>query len=116
MKKIFFLLITVISFFVISNFLTSIYTLWHKKDLLIIANNQLQREEADNAKLKQQLAKVKGKDFIEEQARDRLFMVRPSESEIIIPASALHLLPSTKSISQTYQKPNWQRWLGLFFY
>lgn len=115
MKKIIFLLVTAISFIIITNFLSSIYILWHKKDLLIIAKKQLQREEESNQKLKGELTRVKSQDFVEEQARDKLFMVKPGENDIVIPPAAVHTIAPIKKDTQKFERPYWQEWITIFF-
>lgn len=93
--------------------LGSIYQLWHKQDVLSQAAQQLSRVKKENNQLQKQLKMVATKQFIEEQARDNLFLAKPGEHEVIISES-----PSGKN--QSAQKkikelPNWQQWIAIFF-
>lgn len=110
MKKVIFFLIVVASVFIIKDFVFSIYNLWHKKDLITEQKQELLQEKQKNAELKQQLAQVKTKGFIEAEARNKLFMVKPGEQQII--------MPQTESVQKQPEKrgnkPNWQLWWEYF--
>lgn len=113
MKRIIFLTVIVILFFVIVHLMTSIYTLWHKKDLLTNAKEQLQQEKLENVQLHQELVKVNSPQFLNEQARDRLLLVKPGQSEVLIDPT---LLKATSSAQKTEtRKPYWQQWFDLLF-
>ena len=112
MKKAAFVLIVLILLFIINGLLHSIYDLWHKQDLLTSAQKQLSQEKLQNQKLKGDLSFVQTPQFIEEQAHDKLFLVKPGEQEVLI-------APDLKNKNQPQKKiedvPNWQKWLDLFF-
>jgi hypothetical protein len=52
---------------------------------------------------------VKSDSFLEEQARNELFMVKPGESGVILPAGL-----GDKKKAKAETKPNWQQWLAIF--
>lgn len=109
MKKVLFFGSVLASFFIIYNLSTSIYTLLNKKELLLKAQNQLDRVKQENKDLEQQLKKVESNSYIEEVARTRLFLGRPDEKEIVLP------LPTTSPKPE--QKKNissWRQWVELF--
>ncbi len=110
MKKIFFITTVIICIIIINGLAHSIYDLWHKQDLVVSANQDLEKEKKENLKLKKELAHVKSDNFIESVARDKLFMVKPGESGVIIPSN----LTSDSSTKPTKELPNWQKWLNLF--
>lgn len=112
MKKAAFILIILILLFIINGLLHSIYDLWHKQDLLISAQKDLERAKMQNQKLKGDLSYVQTPQFIEEQAHDKLFLVKPGEQEVLIPAD---LLDKGQAQKQVESIPNWQKWLQLFF-
>lgn len=114
MKRIIFLGIIIVLFFIILHLITSIYTLWHKQDLLTNANEQLAQEKKTNAKLHQQLTQVNSPQFIEKEARDKLLMVKPGESEVFIDQNLLKA--SASAAKKEEAKPYWQQWIDLFFH
>ena len=111
MKKILFVLFILFSFFVINNLVRSIYTSWRRKDLLVTASQQLEREKQENQRLKSQLTIVNSPEFIEKEARDKLFLVKPGEERVLLPGDS-----GLKNQSNNQEKiPNWKQWLQLFF-
>lgn len=112
MKRILFIIFIVISFVIIYNFSSSIYRLLSKKDVLIQAQNELKKTQMQNAELKKQLSHVKNPEFVEEQARDKLFLVKPGEKTVVIPQS---LLPTPIPLKKLIISPsNWQKWMAIF--
>jgi cell division protein FtsB len=110
-KKIVYIAIVIILLVVINNLSHSIYDLWHKQDLLTAAQKQLDLEKTKNKKLKAELSYVQSQAFIEEQARDKLFMSKPGEHDVLIPKN---LLRSEKAAPKPDLRPNWQKWVDLF--
>ena len=114
MKKLLFFIILAISIFVINNLIRSIFTLWQKYDLVTLAQKELSTQKQENQRLKSQLSHVKSKEFIEEQARNKLFWVMPGEQEVLIPEDLIKR-SSTPSAKEKNDAPNWEKWLALFF-
>lgn len=112
MKKMLYILIIIISVYIINNLIRSIYNLWQKQDLVTQAREELQREKNTNAKLKDQLVQVKRPEFIEEEARNKLFMVRRGESIVLVPSVSTH--PERPSVKKK-QKHHWEEWIEFFF-
>jgi cell division protein FtsB len=112
MKKAAFVLIVLILLFIINGLLHSIYDLWHKQDLLISAQKDLEKERFQNQKLKAELSYAQTPQFIEEQAHNKLFLVKPGEQEVLI---APDLKNKSQPQKQAQDIPNWQKWLQLFF-
>jgi len=112
MKKAAFILIVLILLFIINGLAHSIYDLWHKQDLLTSAQKQLTQEKLQNQKLKAGLSYVQTPQFIEEQAHDKLFLVKPGEQEVLISQT---LQKQNQTQKQAKNIPNWQKWLSLFF-
>lgn len=111
MKKILFFITVFASLFIIKDLVYSIYTLWHKNDLLIVAQKQLSVEKKENLRLKQTLSEAEKSDFVESQARNKLFLVKPGENVVLLPK---------KTYSETKNEvverlPHWQAWVNLFF-
>lgn len=121
MKKAIFIAFIIGLIFIIINLVHSIYTIWHKQDLIVQAQNQLNAEKTENKNLKQQLFIAQSKAFIEEQARDKLFLSKPGEEEIILPQQNNNI--SNFTISNFTDKQNeslanlpiWRKGLRIFF-
>lgn len=113
-KKITFFVVIITSLFVINHLVHTIYTLWQKKNLVVKEHMFLEVEKKKNANLKKQLALVNKPQFIEEEARDKLFLSKPGEGVVVIPSNLLKPTPSAASKSQDTRQ-NWEKWWDLFF-
>ncbi len=111
MKKIAFIITVIILLLIINNLLRSTLDLWQKQDLLTKAQKELLKEQQLNQQLKAELSFAKTREFIEEEARNKLFMVRPGEQPVLIPEE---LLKPYLSAKPTPAVPNYQKWLNLF--
>ena len=112
MKKILFIIVIVICLLIINNIVRSTYDIWKKKDLIVTAQAQLETEKRENARLKAQLKSAQNSQFIEEEARNKLLLVKPGEQIVIIPHD---LVSSDSSKLKEDKRPNWQKWWDLFF-
>jgi len=115
MKKTIFFLIVAISLLIINNLTHSIIDLWQKQSFLTTAQSNLQKEQTKNQQLKQQLKVVSQKQFVEEQARDKLLLIKPGEKVVLIPTEMMprdQQLHNTENVSV---KPHWQEWWEYFF-
>lgn len=110
MKRVIFFIILIVSMFIIKNLVSSIYNLWQKQDLIVSAQKELENEKERNQEIKSKLSYVKSQEFIEEEARNKLFLVKEGEKEILLPP-----LPSSQDKKQEPPKPNWKKWMELFF-
>lgn len=114
MKKILYLLIILTSLYIMNNLVRSIYNLWQKKDLITAAKTELVKQQNENEKLQDQLKQVKRKDFIEEQARDKLFMVREGEKVVILPQTQAEKPEEGRPVQSQPRQAIWQQWIALF--
>ncbi len=114
MKKVVYLLILIISLFIINNLIRSIFSLWQKHDLIGEAQKELQQEKNENQKLQDQLDRVKRTEFVEEEARNKLFMVKPGE-KVVIMGNTPSDSEQKKSSPKEIVIPIWQQWWNLFF-
>ena len=110
MKKVLSILTLILCVVIINNLVTSIYSLWKKQDLFVQARITLGKEKKENEILKKQLSEVKKTEYIETQARNKLFMAKPNESEILIPQEQKAANAKKRIKIQT-----WQKWVTLFF-
>jgi cell division protein FtsB len=112
-KKIVFFCILLLSIFVINNMVRSIYGLWQKQSLAGQVQSELAQVEKENSRLKHQLSSVNTSQFVEEEARDKLFLVKPGEKVMVIPS--LPVEASQRAMQVVDRRPNWERWWRVFF-
>ena len=112
MKKAAYIVVVIVLLLMINGLLHSIYDIWHKQDLVTSAQKQLDRAKLENQKLKAELSFAQTPQFLEEQAHNKLFLVKPGEQEVLISPS---LTGKNQVQKQTQNIPNWQQWLNLFF-
>lgn len=111
MKKVASIFVLILCLIIGINLIHSIYSLWKKQDLIVGAKLELEKEKKEQESLQKKLSVVKKEDFIEEEARNKLFLAKPNETEILIPQDDLN----KKSPLKKSEIPNWQKWLTLFF-
>ncbi|OGH48285.1 MAG: hypothetical protein A3A51_00615 [Candidatus Levybacteria bacterium RIFCSPLOWO2_01_FULL_39_10] len=109
MKKIFFFASIIVGVIIINSLVRSIYNLLQKEELVSGAMMELEAEKRLNKELKERLSYVKSDQFIEEEARNKLFLVKEGESEVLIPK----ILIATASPTPTPIPPNWRQWINL---
>ena len=113
-KKIGFFAGVAILLLTINNLGHSIFTIWQKQDLITQAQNDLTSQKTENEQLKKDIAQVNQPQFVESEARDKLLLVKPGESTIIIPEGQIAAGSPAKSLPVD-TRPNWQKWWDLFF-
>ena len=109
-KKVVYILVVIFCLLTIQNLIRSTYNLWNKQDLVVKAKRELEREKQESQRLKVQFSYVKSEEFVESEARDRLFMVKPGESGVIVPQDLI----KKKKEKREIELANWQRWINLF--
>lgn len=110
MKRLLFLVTIIVCLVIINQLARSIYNLWNKQGLVVKAQKDLEREKKENKELKERLSYVQSTRFIEEEARNKLFLVKPGEEGVIIPEDLL----ATKKQQKVVEKSSWEEWLALF--
>jgi len=114
LKKIAFFIIIVVFAIIINNLAHSTFELWQKKDLLIRAQQELNKEKKEQQALRSKLAQVKKQQFVEEEARNKLFLGKKGEQVVFIPTQQSQASPSAKEKSID-MRPNWRKWWDTFF-
>ncbi len=112
MKKITFFISIILFLFIINNFYHSIHRLWQKQDLVVTARKELAREKQEQRMLQQQLEKVEHPAYLEQEARNSLFLVKPGEQVIVLPASGGQEEETQQEIAPP--DPVWLQWYKLF--
>ncbi len=110
-KKAVFIVIVIVLLVIINNLLHSIYDIWSKQDLLIQAQKELSNEETKNQKLKAGLSYAQTPQFVEQEARNKLFLIKPGEQDVLVPSVSGNQVQKQDKA----EIPNWQKWLNLFF-
>lgn len=110
MKKVFFFTTVAILLVIINNLVRSTYDIWQKKDFVTEAEKTLSFQKQENQRLKSQLSYSKTAEFIERQARDKLFMVKEGEQRVLLSKDSEETVGETKE-----RLPNWRKWWELFF-
>jgi cell division protein FtsB len=112
MKKIIFIVIVAILLLIINDLVRSICDVWQKKDVISQAQTELNIQKQENRRLKSALSYVRTQEFVEKEARDKLFMVKTGEQKVL-------LEDDSSSSGQTQgigdNDPNWKKWWNLFF-
>lgn len=114
LRQIIFIAIIVISIFIINNLVHSIYTLWQKKDLVVDARLEMVRQKEKEQELKRKLRMVEDPDFVEQEARNKLFLAKPGEGIVVLSQKDLEASNSGKKKTAD-TRPNWRKWWELFF-
>ena len=111
MKKVAYILIVFGLVLVINSLIHSIYNLWQKQDLVTSAQKELDKQKQLNQKLKAQIEFAQTPQFIEQQAHDKLFLVRPDQQEVLFSDKPIF---SEDNVKMKESVPNWKQWLNLF--
>jgi cell division protein FtsB len=111
MKKIIFIIIVIILLLIINDLVRSMYDIWQKKDYVTQAQNELNFQKQENQRLKSALSYSQTAEFIETEARNKLFMVKNGEKKVLFPEET----ESFKELSKESGDPNWKKWWNLFF-
>ncbi len=114
MKKITFIVIFLASLIIINNLVRSIYSLWKKQDLLVETKEELALEKRKHELLEQKLRKVQDPKFVEEEARNKLFYVKPGEQVVVLPQS-LQTEKEKGKQPQQMKKSNIEQWTAFFW-
>lgn len=113
MKKILFIITIIASVLIINNLAHSIYDLWHKKDLIGKAEQELIRQKQENIRLKSELSYVESREFIEKEARNKLLWVKQGEQQVLVPQDLIKGHESSEQ--ENKEEANWKKWWELFF-
>src|SRR5437764_534929 len=114
LKKIVFFVFIIISLVIINNLVHSIYNLWQKQQLVVSARRELEKEKDQNKRYRDTLTSVNTTQFVEQEARNKLFLAKPGEKIIVMPSEALEASQSGVTATPDV-RANWEKWWSLFF-
>ncbi len=100
--------------FLIFNLFRDILRLIRASEQIKLAEKKVEELEKETEELRHKREYYKSKDFIEEQARNKLNMAKPGEIIVILPPNIEEVLGQGKEFSPP-QLPNWKKWWQLFF-
>ena len=86
---------------------------WQQRtQILENAKDRLYQQQDEQKNLERELARVQSKQYVEEQARDKLNMTREDEIMLIIPSP---FIIQQQTPTPADNSPNWQKWMRLFW-
>jgi cell division protein FtsB len=92
-----------------------IYSLWRRADVVRERHEELQKVQDENRRLKEKLSEVRGPEFVEQQARDKLGLIREGEIVVLIEAPSAASSAGTPVHQQSDRELKWRAWWKLFF-
>jgi len=87
------------------------YDIWQKKDFVTQAQKELDFQKQENQRLKSALSYSQTQEFIEKEARNKLFMTKEGEKKVLIPKDS----EDSQDTQKEDNSPNWKKWWNLFF-
>jgi cell division protein DivIC len=106
--------LTIIGIFVIVTTLFSLNDVLGKRGIVDSRNSELEAAKKENARLKKQLVIVKSEGFVEQEARNKLGLVKSGEVVVVVPMQETPLRQGYAGQSGE-AKSNWRQWWELFF-
>lgn len=97
------------------NLSRNIYRLLKSQDRLRLANEQLVEAQQDNQELKWKKRFFDTDEFIEQEARNKLFMAKEGEMIVVLPEGLRDLPEEQSAINSGLVLPIWRQWLDLFW-
>jgi cell division protein FtsB len=110
-KTIALLITMLILLFIIKNIVSSIISLRQNSHIVTTLQEQEQEGKQRKQFLEQRLYFVNTTQFIENQAREKLGLVKPGEHIVLAPPPISH----EEKVAIVDTTPNWQKWWKLFF-
>lgn len=89
----------------------TIMNLWARRGVVRERERELTRLQETNKQLQDSLTDIKGEDYVERVARDKLGMVREGEMMVILPDRE----SKTKKTGNNDTGPIWRKWMRLFY-
>jgi len=107
------ILIIIIGIGLIVNLSRSIFKLLQASGQLKEAEQKVLELEKESQLLAQKKELFQSQDFIEQEARNKLNMVKEGETVVVLPPNVKEVL-GEKENQKSELLPNWRQWLNLF--
>lgn len=102
---------SIVIFLIISyNIIGNTVSIWQRQYVIDQAERELMRVKEENSRLKLQLEETSQRGYVEAEARNKLFYVKPGEQIIAVPKPE----EKPKDVEIVRITP-WREWLALFF-
>lgn len=106
--------IILISLGLIISLAKDIVRLWRAGDRIRPVEEKAQQLAEEQQKLLEKKTYVQSEEFVEEEARNKLNMVKPGETVVILPPNLAQVLGRQQKPAAP-EIPNWRQWWNLFF-
>lgn len=107
------ILMIVIGIALIVSLSRSILKMFRAKDELRLAEQKIEELQEEAAGLTEKREFYQSEEFIEQEARNKLNMVKEGETVVVLPPNLKEVLGEKENQPQV-QLPNWHQWLNLF--
>jgi len=107
------ILIIIIGIALIVSLSRSILKMFRARDELRLAEQKIEELQKEAAILTEKKDFYQSEEFIEQEARNKLNMVKEGETVVVLPPNLKELLGGRENQPQILL-PNWRQWLNLF--
>jgi cell division protein FtsB len=114
-KKVIIIVSILIILFIAGSLIKQISATVASSERLIGLINEVAELKIKNRELYSQIERIKTKEFIEEQARNKLGLIKDGETLVIISDDKLKQVMGVSQSAQVARLPNWKGWLRLFW-
>jgi cell division protein FtsB len=86
-------------------------------DLIAKTKQKVQKQDEENKKLAEQVNIFQSQDFLEKQLRNKLGLAKEGEIILVLPEPDIvkKLAPQIPEEEEIKPKPNWQKWVEMFY-
>lgn len=110
-KTVILIVAIIILILIIRNIVDSIVSLRQNSNIVTTLRQEEREQVQKKQFLKEKLHLVNTSQFIENEAREKLGMIKPGEHIVLAPP----VIVATQKPSEIDYSPNWQKWWKLFF-
>ena len=109
------MLILIVGLVVIVSLSRRVYSLWRRTDVVRERRDELRKVQEENVRLKEKLLEVRSPQYVEEQARNKLGLIREGETVVLIEAPQPSSPAATSLPDESNRELKWRVWWKLFF-
>lgn len=104
-------IIILVLLIIIKGIISSIINLRENSHIVSTLNSSLNEEKKKDQFLKEELYFVQTPEYIEQQAREKLGLVKPGEHIVLAPEAS----STPQTVTKIDNTPNWEKWWKVFF-
>jgi cell division protein FtsB len=105
--------LAIVSIFLSVGLVRSIWGHWHKQDVVVERQETLRAEQQRQKNLVRQLEEATSSAFIEKQARDKLGLVKPGDTIVLLDTTSI--AQKDEARDPVRSASGWRAWWELFF-